>query len=218
MLGSHHMMATKYILVSLPLGIFDSHDKNEALSSLSAVISVDNAITQPFPIPDFKIGTLDTLVQQADDLAKLDASCASVVAKVAESLHDILAGDEDKIQQQKMVNDSKQLATLVRLRHRDIVPYNPQRLTLPVPEPTDHYLHTFSWNKVRYRADKPLGELVEMLQKVSFPPLQLSPVLRTFRPNLSLQELITIDNDVKGKMNQHTSIKNNLASLQRRQT
>lgn len=35
------------------------------------------------------------------------------------------------------------------------------------PEPTDHYLTSFAWNKVRYRSDKPLGELVDMLQKVS---------------------------------------------------
>lgn len=33
-------------------------------------------------------------------------------------------------------------------------------------EPTDQYLRTFSWNKVRYRADRPLGELIENLQKV----------------------------------------------------
>lgn len=33
-------------------------------------------------------------------------------------------------------------------------------------EPVDQYLRTFSWNKVKYRADKPLGELIDLLQKV----------------------------------------------------
>ena len=33
-------------------------------------------------------------------------------------------------------------------------------------EPVDQYLRTFSWNKVKYRADKPLGEIIDMLQKV----------------------------------------------------
>lgn len=33
-------------------------------------------------------------------------------------------------------------------------------------EPTDQYVSSFSWNKVRYRADKPLSELVDTLQKV----------------------------------------------------
>lgn len=99
-------MPPKYILVSLPLGIFDSSDKDDALSSLSATVSPENGSTLPFAVPDFKIGTLDALVQQADDLAKLEMSCQSVVAKVADSLRSILDGDEDKIVQQKMVNDS----------------------------------------------------------------------------------------------------------------
>ncbi|KAL8371018.1 hypothetical protein RB595_001052 [Gaeumannomyces hyphopodioides] len=70
-----------------------------------------------------------------------------------------------------------------------------QRLT-GLPEPTDHYISSFSWNKGRYRADRPLGELIDTLQK----------------------ELVNIDNDVKGKFNQYNSVKTNLASLQRKQT
>ena len=33
-----------------------------------------------------------------------------------------------------------------------------------------------------------------------------------------LQEIVTVDNDVKTKFNQHNQIKTNLASLQRKQT
>jgi V-type H+-transporting ATPase subunit C len=33
-------------------------------------------------------------------------------------------------------------------------------------EPADQYLRTFTWNKVKYRADKPLAELIDILQKV----------------------------------------------------
>jgi V-type H+-transporting ATPase subunit C len=62
--------------------------------------------TSPFAIPNFKIGTLDALVQQADDLSKLNNACESVVAKVGDSLKQILDGDEGKIQQQKTINDS----------------------------------------------------------------------------------------------------------------
>jgi V-type H+-transporting ATPase subunit C len=97
----------KYLVVSLPLRIFDSSDHDEALSSLKATISPDNGTVLPFAVPSFKIGTLDALVQQADDLSKLETACAGVVAKVAESLRGILGGDEDKTEQQKMVNDSK---------------------------------------------------------------------------------------------------------------
>jgi hypothetical protein len=33
-------------------------------------------------------------------------------------------------------------------------------------EPVDQYLRSFQWNKVKYRADKPIAELVDTLQKV----------------------------------------------------
>ncbi|KAK0656430.1 hypothetical protein B0T16DRAFT_320427 [Cercophora newfieldiana] len=158
------MPATQYILLSLPLRIFE----DDPISSLTATVGRDNGEVLPFAIPSFKIGTLDALVQHADDLTKLNAGCEAVVAKVSESLKAILDGDEEKAGQQKMVND----------------------------KPTDHYLRSFQWDKSRYRADRPLGELIENLQK----------------------ELQNIDNDVKAKFNQYNSVKTNLATLQRRQT
>lgn len=159
---------TKYMLVSLPTSISPSNDKEEALTALRSTIGADNGDVQPFKIPEFKIGTLDALVQQADDLAKLESSCEAVVAKVGDSLRSLLEGDEDKIAQQKTVND----------------------------KPADQYLRTFTWNKVKYRADKPLAELIDSLQK----------------------ELASIDNDVKSKFSQYNNVKTNLTTLQRKQT
>lgn len=37
-----------------------------------------------------------------------------------------------------------------------------------VLEEVGQYLKTFSWNKKNYRVDKPIGELIDMLQKVKF--------------------------------------------------
>lgn len=96
-----------YILLSLPLRTFDTGDKDEAVKALGSTIGSDNGTATPFPIPAFKIGTLDALVQQADELAKLHAGCEGVVQRVADSLKTILEGDEDKIAQNKMVNDSE---------------------------------------------------------------------------------------------------------------
>jgi V-type H+-transporting ATPase subunit C len=73
---------------------------------LRSTISTDNGAVFPFKIPDFKIGTLDALIQQADSLAKLHSSCENAVAKVGDSLRSILEGDEVKVAQQKTVNDS----------------------------------------------------------------------------------------------------------------
>lgn len=96
-----------YILLSLPLRTFDTGDKDEAVKSLGSTIGADNGTATTFPIPAFKIGTLDALVQQADELAKLHTGCEGVVQRVSDSLKTILEGDEDKIAQNKMVNDSK---------------------------------------------------------------------------------------------------------------
>ncbi|KAH9998069.1 ATPase, V1 complex, subunit C [Xylariaceae sp. FL0662B] len=158
----------KYVLLSLPLGTFDTGDKEEALESLRTTITPENGTVLPFAVPNFKIGTLDALVQQADDLAKLNTACEGLVAKVGDSLRTLYEGNEEKTAQQQTVND----------------------------KPTDQYLRTFTWNKVRYRADKPVGELIDNLQK----------------------ELVTIDNDVKGKFNQYNQVKTNLAALHRKQT
>ncbi|KAH8662920.1 vacuolar ATP synthase-like protein subunit C 1 [Tricladium varicosporioides] len=159
---------TKYMLVSLPTSISPSNDKDEALAALRSTITNDNGAVLPFKIPEFKIGTLDALVQQADDLAKLENACQGVVAKVGDSLRSLLEGDEEKIAQQKTVND----------------------------KPADQYLRSFNWNRVKYRADKPLAELIDSLQK----------------------DLAIIDNDVKAKFTQYSQVKTNLTTLQRRQT
>ncbi|KAK5123083.1 hypothetical protein LTR85_003279 [Meristemomyces frigidus] len=157
-----------FFLVSLPNSISPSGDRDEALTTLRSAVQTDNGTTFPFAIPSFKIGTLDALVQQADDLAKLDQGCKGVVDKVADSLKGLLDGDEEKLQEQKVVND----------------------------KPVENYLSSFQWNKVKYRADKPISELADTLQK----------------------EIAAVDNDVKAKFNQYTQTKTALAQLQRSTT
>jgi len=158
---------TKYLLVSLPTSITPSNDKDEALGALQGTVTSDGGNTYKFPIPEFKIGTLDALVQQADDLSKLNSACEGVVAKVGDSLRAIL-DDDDKAQQQKTIND----------------------------KPVDQYLRSFQWNKVKYRADKPIAELIDSLQK----------------------ELQGIDNDVKAKISQYNQTKGALAAAERKRT
>jgi len=96
----------KYMLVSLPTSISPANDQEEALTALRSTVTTDNGTVLPFKIPEFKIGSVDTLIQQADDLAKLEGSCQAVVAKVGDSLRSLLEGNEEKIASQKTVNDS----------------------------------------------------------------------------------------------------------------
>ncbi|KAI1810591.1 vacuolar ATP synthase subunit C [Poronia punctata] len=146
----------KYVLLSVP----------STIDSLKATIA-NNGTVVPFTVPKFKIGTLDALVQQADDLARLDSACEALVAKVGDSLRTLYDGDSAKAADQKTVND----------------------------KPTDQYLRSYSWNTVRYKADKPISELVNIL-----------------RQNLNEQ-----DADVKARLNQYNQVKTNLAALQRKQ-
>ncbi|KAF3040965.1 Vacuolar ATP synthase subunit C [Didymella heteroderae] len=159
---------TKYLLVSLPTSISPSNHAEEALTALRSTVTNDVGSTYPFVIPEFKIGTLDALVQQADDLAKLENACHGVVDKVVDSLRTILDGDEGKVQQQKTIND----------------------------KPVEQYLRTFQWNKVKYRADKPIADLIDLLQK----------------------EIQGIDNDVKAKFSQYNQTKSALAAAERKKT
>jgi len=100
------MSSAQFFLVSLPTSISPSNDRDEALTALRSAVTNDLGNTVPFNVPTFKVGTLDALVQQADDLAKLERDCEGVVSKVADSLRSLLEGDEEKIAEQKNVNDS----------------------------------------------------------------------------------------------------------------
>ncbi|KAJ5098788.1 hypothetical protein N7532_005789 [Penicillium argentinense] len=159
---------SKYLLLSLPTSIVPSHHRDDALDAVSTTVSPENGSAASFPIPEFKIGTLDALVQQADELSKLEGQCQGVVAKVGDALRNILDGDEGQIERMKVVND----------------------------KPVDQYLRTFQWNKVKYRADKSLSELIDLLHK----------------------EAASIDNDIRFKYSQYNQVKNTLATLQRKQT
>ncbi|ETI22112.1 hypothetical protein G647_06184 [Cladophialophora carrionii CBS 160.54] len=161
------MSTTKYLFVSVPSSITPSGHKDDALAALQKAANPSNGSVLPLAVPEFKIGTLDALLQQSDELAKLGGLCASVVSKVGDTLKNVLDGDEEKIAMHKTVND----------------------------KPLEQYLRSFSWNKVKYRADRPLAELIDLLQK----------------------EANSIDNDVRSKYNQYNSLRTQLQTLTRRQ-
>lgn len=85
---------------------------------------------------------------------------------------------------------------------------------LTFAEPVDQYLRTFSWNKVKYRADKSLSELIDLLQKVR----EIVLLLTSMKMLMRLQEAASIDNDIRFKYSQYNQVKNTLATLQRKQT
>ena len=106
-----------FFLVSLPTSISPSDSRDEALTTLRSAVHPDQGTTYPFAVPEFKIGTLDALVQQADDLSKLEQGCKGVVDKIADSLRSLLEGDEQKVQEQKVVNDRMCLLPTTQEEH-----------------------------------------------------------------------------------------------------
>ena len=97
----------QWLIVSLPTSVAPSNDPEEAFGALRACTATEDGSIAPFTVPEFKIGTLDALVQQAEELGKLESSCEAVANKVGDTLRIILDGDEEKISQQKTVNDSE---------------------------------------------------------------------------------------------------------------
>ena len=97
---------TKYLFISVPSTITPSGHKDDAIQSLQKAVNESYGTVLPFPIPEFKIGTLDALIQQSEELARLEGMCQGVVSKVGDTLKNILDGDEEKMAQHKSVNDS----------------------------------------------------------------------------------------------------------------
>ncbi|KAJ3202814.1 hypothetical protein HDU67_000260 [Dinochytrium kinnereticum] len=120
-----------------------------------------------FTLPDFKVGTLDSLVLLSDELAKADSTYESTTMKIADNMKSLLGGDLDRWRSNLVVND------------RSI----------------DQYLKTFQWNTMKYRADKSLKELTDIIS----------------------QEVTSIDSLMKTKMQTYTSVKTQLAGMQRKQ-
>ena len=59
----------------------------------------------PFSIPEFRVGTLDSLVILSDDLLKTDSFVTNVVLKTAETLKTLL-GNESQFKEMLLVSES----------------------------------------------------------------------------------------------------------------
>jgi V-type H+-transporting ATPase subunit C len=101
------MPKAKYLLTSFPSSITPSGHRDDALGAIQSAVNPSNGSVEPFTIPEFKIGTLDTCLSQSDELARLENICNGVVSKVADTLKNVLEGDEEKAATHKSVNDSR---------------------------------------------------------------------------------------------------------------
>lgn len=113
-----------YLLLLLPES---SYSSSEALAAyLSANAGVPTAVT----LPDFRIGTLDQLVGQVEELGKLDAVLTGSVGKVLDVFQLLYPG--------RAANEHKKVGG----------------------SEVTSYLKKFRWNTTKYRLDKPVLELM----------------------------------------------------------
>ncbi|GAV54305.1 hypothetical protein ZYGR_0AL00370 [Zygosaccharomyces rouxii] len=127
--------ANDFILLSLPRNAApaNSSDSN-ADSWLQNELIGGKAFVSNFQMPEFKIGSLDSLIVQSEELAKADSQIGSSIGKIVE----ILAS----------LNESGSNAYKT-------VPIN----NVPVPE----YLENFQWMTRKFRLDKSIEELMKLI-------------------------------------------------------
>lgn len=132
-----------------------------------------------FILPTLKIGTLDNLVQQSEDLARIDHQVQGIVHKLDEMIESLYADS----QASSNSNNTKaaQIASARRVADRS---------------DAETYMFSFNWNASRYRPDKPIGELVDVLSK----------------------EIFSLDTDTRTLFQQWGAAKSNLSAVDRRQT
>ncbi|KAE9410818.1 ATPase, V1 complex, subunit C [Gymnopus androsaceus JB14] len=126
-------------IVAVPL----NGDSEGLLQELSTKLSQNiksfspNSIAE-LAIPSFKTGTLDSLVALSEDLPKQDTFFTNTVAKVVDTLRNLLNNDPSKLSQHILVNESSIESYL---------------------------LGQWRWNEGRYGVQKGLRDMVDTLNK-----------------------------------------------------
>lgn len=160
--------ANEFILLSLP-----ENTKPAASPGLGADAWLQKeliggrAFVSDFKVPEFKIGSLDSLIVESEELAKSDTQIGASIGKIVE----ILSG----------LSESSTNAYKT-------VPIN----NVPVPE----YLENFQWQTRKFKLDKSISELFDLISN----------------------ESAQLDADVRATYTNYNSAKTNLAAAERKKT
>ncbi|ESX01220.1 hypothetical protein KL918_002861 [Ogataea parapolymorpha] len=159
-------MDANYLLISLPKST--STDKDSLKDWLQTHINGGSVDLFEYQLPGFKVGTLDSLVLQSEELGRIDQQLYGSIGKVQDIMASIHGeGDAKFVAKQKI--DGKFV---------------------------DQYLESFRWNTSRYRLDKPIEELI----------------------NLISSEALNVDNDLRSSYANYNQARSNLVAAQRKQT
>ena len=98
----------------------------------------DTAVCSKLKLPDFKVGTLDSLMGLMDELTKLDTSTEGILKKVAQQLSENLKHESEG---------------------------NVTENYLAARMPLDEYLNKFQWDAAKFPIRQPLPNIAEMIGK-----------------------------------------------------
>lgn len=93
-----------------------------------------------YTLPDLKIGTLDNLVVQSDEAAKIDDQLQQMLLKVHETIADVFENDNDRMQAAEKVNG--------------LSPWQ--------------FIQQFAWNSAKHRVDRPISALLANISNEAF--------------------------------------------------
>ncbi|XP_045404995.1 V-type proton ATPase subunit C 2 isoform X1 [Lemur catta] len=125
---------SEFWLISAP----GDKENLQALERMNTVTSKSNlSYNTKFAIPDFKVGTLDSLVGLSDELGKLDTFAESLIKRMAQSVAEVMEDSKGKVQENLLANGV---------------------------DLTSFVTH-FEWDMAKYPAKQPLVGVVDTLRK-----------------------------------------------------
>nr|XP_045740044.1 V-type proton ATPase subunit C 2 isoform X4 [Mirounga angustirostris] len=125
---------SEFWLISAP----GDQENLQALERMNTVTSKSNlSYNTKFSIPDFKVGTLDSLVGLSDELGKLDTFAESLIKKMAQSVVEVMEDAKGKVPENLLANG------------------------VDLPSFVTH----FEWDMAKYPTKQPLVSVVDTLAK-----------------------------------------------------
>ncbi|XP_037668510.1 V-type proton ATPase subunit C 2 isoform X3 [Choloepus didactylus] len=135
---------SEFWLISAP----GDKENLQALERMNTVTSKSNlSYNTKFAIPDFKVGTLDSLVGLSDELGKLDTFAESLIKRMAQSVVEVMEDAKGKVQENLLASGG--LKEKMKCLKIDL---------------TSFVTH-FEWDMAKYPAKQPLVTVVDTLTK-----------------------------------------------------
>lgn len=137
------MLATgaNYLILSLPSNASPSNYE-DLPTYLEEHLVNGKAVISKFNIPSFKIGTLDSLVQQSEDLDKIDTTIGGFLSKIDDIFQAIYDNNSALVSSSKKIDGDK---TAIE------------------------YIENFRWNTTKFRYDnKSIKELIDLISTEAF--------------------------------------------------